>query len=285
MRVRVRGHPPSSSRDRHPRVAGRRRPPASSGSVREAIRRIWLEEPPWLVRDGVVALIIGLLLLVSQLWFDVAQIHRQETLENARSEHAEQLENLRFVRERSSPRRLGRPFQEFNLHGQNLIGLQLAGADFTGSNLGDASLTLSNLRGADFSSADLSYARVNLADLRNAQFGEADLRGAAVNSVLRHAHLRDADLSRANLLSADFTDAFLVDANLTEANLAESVLVRADLSGADLTGADLTKVDLTGAKLTGATLFDICYSDATKWPKGVRVPDTSSHCTDVAHID
>src|SRR5690606_2698815 len=74
----------------------------------------------------------------------------------------------------------GGSFVGLDLSGADLTGSRLAGADFRGARLAGATLTLSTLSGADFTGADLRQATVLLADLRGASFTDADLRGAVV---------------------------------------------------------------------------------------------------------
>src|SRR5689334_13415136 len=69
-----------------------------------AVRGLWRSEPPWLIRDGVIALVIGAVLLLSQNQLDERRSDRQDALEAARAQHAETVENLRFVRELASHR-------------------------------------------------------------------------------------------------------------------------------------------------------------------------------------
>ena len=65
-----------------------------------------------------------------------------------------------------------------NLHGLDLTGAQLAGADLTNANLNGANLT-----GADMSGADLAGANLNKADLSGADLAGADVAGANFNKV------------------------------------------------------------------------------------------------------
>jgi uncharacterized protein YjbI with pentapeptide repeats len=59
----------------------------------------------------------------------------------------------------------------------------LAGADFSRTNLGHAILTYANLRGADFAGADLRDADLTGADASGANFTGADLRGADLTNA------------------------------------------------------------------------------------------------------
>ncbi|MFI7428488.1 pentapeptide repeat-containing protein [Micromonospora sp. NPDC049836] len=75
-----------------------------------------------------------------------------------------------------------------DLHGVNLPGVVLPGADLSrvralNANLGLADLTGANLNEADFTGADLRGAKLNGASVRGAVFKGADLRGAEVDGV------------------------------------------------------------------------------------------------------
>ena len=112
-------------------------------------RRVWSWEPHWLVRDGALALGIGLLLFGGQ-WF----------LDDRRAEREERLENLRFVRERAlieDAERGDRPFAGLDLAGMDLRGLNLQRADLR-DNLSEAKLLFADLSSADLTGADLSGA-------------------------------------------------------------------------------------------------------------------------------
>lgn len=161
--------------------------------------RVW-RKPHWLVRDGVLALLVGALLLGSQLYFDNRATHRGEGRAHLAADQAERRENLRFVRDHSSTALVDRPFAGIDLRGQNLQGLHLVGAVFTGA----------HLEGVDFEVADLESADLTSALLHGAKLTYADLRGA---------HLVGSDLTEADLSGADLRHASIKGANLTGANL------------------------------------------------------------------
>jgi hypothetical protein len=195
-------------------------------------------EPPWWVRDILIAFIIGAILVLGQWWLDNRRADVDRGLEDRRSAAAERLENLRFVRDRSSLSREPRPFGSLDLSGLPLSYLHLVGANFADTALTHGALTSTDLRGANFFQADLDV---------------ADLRGA--------------DLSEATLISTSMRDATIKGAILRNAYIAD-----ADLRGADLTYTDLSGASLEGAKLTGARLSPICYDAATTWPQGFKPP-------------
>jgi len=110
--------------------------------------------------------------------------------------------------------------------GEDCEGCNLAGADLSGFDLTQSTLTRAQLRGANLSQADLSDAILDYADLHGAKLRDADLTGASL--VL--ANLDGADLTGANVLAADFTAASLEGTEVTGTNMRQAV-------GADLSAA------------------------------------------------
>lgn len=203
-------------------------------TVRDVVR-----DPHWWFRDVVMALIIGGLLVggtvIGQKLVDDRRSEREVQSALAANRHDVQLENLRFVRDRAFGQPEGtRRFAEFDLAGQNMLGLPLAGSDFA----------VADLAGANLSESDLS----------RANFAQADLRGA--------------DLARATLRGAYFGPGRIPDA----ANGSGADLTGADLAGADLTDADLGHANLDRAQLNRAVLTNVYYDADTKWPQGFTPP-------------
>ena len=97
------------------------------------------------------------------------------------------------------------------LHGVNLKGANLGGADFSNSPQMGVDFRDSNLSGANFNGAMLAGARFHRANLANATFAGADLTAfdSPINTGLRP-----------QLAPADLTDAVLTGANFSTANLA-----------------------------------------------------------------
>jgi uncharacterized protein YjbI with pentapeptide repeats len=222
------------------------------------------------VRDILVALVIGVLLL---LW-DIAAASNL-------AQRAERLENLRFVREQSTGNESLLPFQGLDLSGQNLRGLPLNGGlfenailnqtVFLGANLQSAELTQVVGRGALMAATNLQNANLSFSDFSHADFSEADLNGASA-------------------IRTDFTNASFsgqVDNSLTPLVNTTANFTNSDLSHATFTGARLQGVDLRTAKLNHANFSDtdlsnvqlpdsvssfavddpkICYNDGTLWP-------------------
>ncbi|MDG4663225.1 pentapeptide repeat-containing protein [Mycobacterium sp. 236(2023)] len=103
-------------------------------------------EPRWWVRDIVIAMILGVVLAAGSIWgqklVDDSRAIRDEAQQQAQTRHAEQLENLVFVRNLSSSEPTqARPFSHMDLEGMALVGLRLPGADFAYANLTGAVLT------------------------------------------------------------------------------------------------------------------------------------------------
>lgn len=207
-------------------------------SNRARVREI-LKDPHWWWHEVFTALVVGVVVaggtIVGQKLVDDTRAAREDATIAAEFRHNEQLADLRFVREQSSPQQdRSRPFSMFDLEGQNLVGLLLPGADFAYANLKDAFLMRSDLSRADFS----------------------------------RAKLRNANLSRSNLRGAYFG----VDRLIEEPAQPGADLEGADLSAADLTGANLSHANLTGVKLTAANLTDVFYDEKTTWPDGFTAP-------------
>lgn len=199
----------------------------------------YVRNPRWWFEEVVAALIIGGLVasgtILGQKIVDDRRSERELGRALEANRHDLQMENLRFVRERSfdSPA-AARRFAEFDLEGQNLVGLQLAGADFARA----------DLAGANLAEVDLSGANLARADLADANLTQARLRG----SYLGPERIRDApDRRGADLAGADLTDA-------------------------DLTDADLSHTNLAGANLERTRLVNVFYDSRTAWPAGFTPP-------------
>ncbi|WP_336711063.1 pentapeptide repeat-containing protein [Arthrobacter sp. USHLN218] len=163
--------------------------------------------------------------------------------ENSLADQQQRIENLRFVRERSSTDvDTNRPFRGLDLQGQNLSGL------------------------------DLPEAKMVSADLE-----KSDLRFIH----LQRAQLHTADLRQANLTSSSLFDTKFIDANLQDAQVMHSFAQEAEFTGADLNGTDfdgtaLQAADFRGAKnLDKATLQGSCWDRTTKWPDGFQPPPSA----------
>lgn len=123
-----------------------------------------------------------------------------------------------------------------------------------------------DLSGADFSRAAFDGADLSHVKLIGVSFRESTLTDARLeHSVLSGADLFDAHLRGAHLSGADFTDA-----NLTEASLVEADLRNSNLSGANLSRAQMMR-----------TIVDNIDLSATKGLDAVRHPGPSTLGVDV----
>ncbi|WP_159716547.1 pentapeptide repeat-containing protein [Geminicoccus flavidas] len=109
-----------------------------------------------------------------------------------------------------------------------------------------------DLRGVNLAGADLRSGLFNRADLSGADLREVRADGAKFIS----AELTGVRMDGAELRRADFTNAVLDEASLVEADLRNARLYDAKLRRANLTGAMLDRTDLLRADLSGATWTD-----------------------------
>lgn len=138
-----------------------------------------------LMRDAVLALIVGLVVCGVQIFFDHRQTNRSLAAAQAQALRAERLENLRFVRDRSVAGTQGEPlpFAGLDLEGQPLQGLYLEKANFADARMRGSALFGAHLRGSFFGRTDLRDADLDHADLRSAIFDVTDLRGADLSGA------------------------------------------------------------------------------------------------------
>jgi len=143
-------------------------------------------------------------------------------VDNQRTAVQERVENLRFVRDRSSEdENQPRPFRSLDLAEQSLAGLRLSGAELVGANLRESDMRFIQLSRAILVNADLEKAALSQSTLYEARFEGAKLQEAKVNNAFakganfKASDLRAVDFSGTSLQGADFTDAV----NLAEANL------------------------------------------------------------------
>ena len=165
-----------------------------------------------------------------------------------------------------------RDFQGVQLRREDLHGLNLAGANFSG-----ADFTEANLRDTDLQGANFQGAYCNGADLSSANLEKANLQGAS----LIKTYLLKANLQGANLEEALCTGAFLTRANLQGANL----------NGTYFNGASLTGADLSQAKYNNKTRFDATFNPTKAGLKKVGevaiavTPGTSSATAQPQAVD
>lgn len=138
----------------------------AKGTLAKAIR-----DPHWWFKEVVLALIIGGLLaagtVLGQKMVDDRRAERELHAALAANRHDLQMENLRFVRERSwdTPDD-ARRFAGFDLADQNLVGLRLTGSDFARADLTGAKLSGSDLSRSNFARATLHDANLTRTVLR-----------------------------------------------------------------------------------------------------------------------
>lgn len=144
-------------------------------------------------------------------------------------------------------------FEEEDLRGVNLTGLDLRYANFINADLEGAKLTGANLRRAKMVGIKASKSNWRKAYLDGANISGGDLRSAD----LREVHGFRIDLSGANLTNADGRGA-----SLSHANLAGSVLSGLRLDDAYLRFAE---------NLELAQLSDACGNAKTRLPKGMSI--------------
>jgi uncharacterized protein YjbI with pentapeptide repeats len=145
----------------------------------------------------------------------LVQLH----FDNEATLRAERLENLRFVRERSSlDESVSRPFAGLDLSGMPLGGLKLRGADFSTANLSGADLQGTDLTGANLSSANLDGAYLFLAKLNDAIMNFPSMNGTNVPQ---------ADFTGANITDVDLTT-IRFDKSITDPIFGENCWVRVD---------------------------------------------------------
>ena len=133
----------------------------------------------------------------------------------------------------------------------NLVGIDLAGANFEGANMKLAFCRGGNLEGANFRNATL-YG-INLEESNSKR---ADMEGAS----LEGAHLRKADLTSSNLKNTNMKLAKLQDGNLTQADLTGALKLTLEqfeevksLQGTKLDSKILDKLKTTNPELFGNT--------------------------------
>lgn len=179
--------------------------------------------------------------------------------------------------------------QYHNISGLNFHNQDLSQADFTGSSLRDADLSLGIFRSTcffacDLRDADLSHANLSRADLRGsllsgALMSGADLRDSDMRegkilesgkkgelvqrrrngiegsaTILHGARLSHADLSGIRARSADFSNADLSRAKTHDADFSGASFEGANLSSTDFTGSILTKADMSNSILADTVL-------------------------------
>ncbi|MDX1886824.1 pentapeptide repeat-containing protein [Mycolicibacterium sp. 120270] len=241
-----------------------------------------MKDPPWILRDVVVALVVGGVVawgsVRAQQDIDDERMLRESSLAAQQERQSARLENLRFVRDRSSiDDSVVRPFGGLDLAHQNMIGLNLTGASFIESNLQLADLTQidvsssSKFGPANFYGADLCGANLTNSIMFFANFTHASLRATTLSGGwFGRAWFDGTDMSYSYGAGADFDHATFVNGvNFRNAVLTDASFWSADLSGADFSDAIVAGADFSHAIISSATKFDgVVYTSSTKWPQG-----------------
>ena len=213
--------------------------------IRRFIRK---DRPVWWVSDIVIAALVAILVLVGQNYLAGQTVRDDQAI--SQDPQIQRLEDLRFVRDRSSESYQPRPFRQFDLPGQNLSNLELKGANLVG-----ADLTEANLAGTDLS----SQPAVKAAPGVPAVAGQASF-------------LQGVNLCHAVLTGAKLSYALLANANLTGVDLTTTTLTGAVLNGADLSGATLP----SDPAIRESSLKNISYDENTLWPKDFQPPESNT---------
>ena len=144
----------------------------------------------------------------------------------------------------------------------NADGVDLAGADLTGS-----SFYCSSLQGADFGDARLTHVQFKAANLSFANF-----EGAQVNST--------------DLIGTLFYETSFRDADLTGACLSHSDCQRADFSGAWLNNAGVSRADFRNAKFYKTRLSSVQFADVdvSEFCNSAKLSHVSPSCVDARTV-
>jgi uncharacterized protein YjbI with pentapeptide repeats len=136
------------------------------------------------------------------------------------------------------------------------IGRVRAGASCPGCNLFQGDFTGVEARGLNLSRARLRQADLSLSVMNRARFSNADMRDVEAYGGV---------FSGASFAGANLTNASFVGAHLDGASFAGATLGGVNFSGASL---------LRATGLTQARLSQACGDEATRLPRGLRIP----HC-------
>ncbi len=184
------------------------------------------------------------------------------------------------------------------LEGSVLDNANLAGADFTYTDLRNSSFNGANFEKATMIRSSLAGSKAEKANFTRIEgyrtaFSQVSARGASFAS----AELQRADFTQADLSGADFQKAELGRAIFTGATITDSKFPMANLSraqfkdvkfegGLDFTGAFMFLTHIEGMDLSQATGLDqsqvdqACGDADTKLPSGLKAP-ASWPCTPI----
>lgn len=139
------------------------------------------------------------------------------------------------------------------------MGIDLSGANLSGSNLTNIRLDGVNLSAANLEGAALNQANLSGTNLENARLTGANLSGADLTKAKID---KSTIFARANLDGAKVDKTTLTSANVAGATLASLDLGGTDFSGRDLSGIDFRSSNLTGANFTGAKMHGVSLISA-----------------------
>ena len=143
----------------------------------------------------------------------------------------------------------------------SLVGVDLAGMDFSGRDLEEMDFRGANLRGADFRKAKLAGASFARADIAQADFTGADLTGANLaKTSAAAARFAAADLSRANCAQMNGAKAVFDRAVLKGTGFSGALLPGAGFAGAQMQDLLFDEGDLSGARFTEAAMKQVTFS-------------------------
>ncbi len=150
-----------------------------------------------------------------------------------------------------------------DLRGHPLYRYNLAGGDFTSTNLSGAILMESMFIKANLTGAILQGCQIGMANFAQATLTGADFTGSKLNFSqivdcdCRGAKFDHTDLGGCIMISSDFSDASFVEASLMTTTMTGSRLIRADLRNCNMAGLNLTHADLSGANISGSRVFGV----------------------------
>ena len=221
-------------------------------------------EPAWWVRDLIVGLGVGAL-LAGMAWYlqsssDRAAEDRDVTRAKTQADHAEALENLRFVRDHSGPGTT-RPFRGMDLSGLRLDYLDLSGADFSGADLTGATFVGTDLTNAKFDGkTDLTSTDFTCSVLLHATFDKTDASGATFDKT---------NLTMVNISTGEGDVHAKKPVTIRDSSLVAAQLqTRATILGGFLPYAHLWFSDLTGSRFGAEDAYGVDAESTVTWQAG-----------------
>jgi uncharacterized protein YjbI with pentapeptide repeats len=215
----------------------------------------------WKTRWSGALMDFGVALSTSAL-VSLAFFGATDDAEDARAQRADRSENRRVVMDASGT---DGPhlYNNFDLRGQHLNGVELPGVRFNEADLTEATLYQAELPGVDFIDARLICATLRDADLADTP------ENLGIGPDLRRAELQGADLRGVQFGTADLQRAVFGDPGYEEGSLPT-----------DIRDADLSQVENPELAHWNAVIYDIDDPDDpddeyTKWPAGFDPPESA----------